>query len=506
MHPALSEWPSDMFYDGALQNAVTDVQRNTSHLNLPWPHPDRPMFFLNSDGAEEISSNGSSYLNRREADELEKVVSLFVSKGVDPEQIGVITAYEGQRAHVANLFARGMHSNLAASIEVASVDAFQGREKQFILISCVRSNEQQGIGFLKDPRRLNVALTRASHGLVVVGNVKLLARDSLWNNLITFFQARDCLSQGSIKDLIPYQQPIPRARGQGPDREFMRDRSSGGGGGGGGGGGDYSRDGDGWGNPFRSQWGEHGTRDGPLDYEHALLAPSGRDLRNHPRYTPSEDGSYRTQSSAAMSASQGRSSATRGPPVLGEASSNYILHFDGSCNNGGDPNARGYAGWGFVIYDVTRKVKEIVNDYGPIVDNGQPKSDATISLADYTALVKGLQGASKMGISKLHVRGDSDIVRQLLGEVGVSEHLTILHAEVKKTAASFEGVVFELIDSQNNVLADELAKKGRQIADVSLTKPRGGRGARGQERGFSDTASIASQDLGSVSTMASTIR
>lgn len=117
---------------------------------------------------------------RTEASNVEKIVTKFFKSGVVPAQIGVITPYEGQRSYLVNYMQLhgSLKKDLYKDVEVASVDAFQGREKDYIILSCVRSNEHQGIGFLNDPRRLNVALTRAKYGMVILGNPKVLSKVS----------------------------------------------------------------------------------------------------------------------------------------------------------------------------------------------------------------------------------------------------------------------------------------------------------------------------------------
>lgn len=203
MHPCLSEFPSNTFYEGTLQNGVTASERQHAVTDFPWPNPNRPMFFYCSMGQEEVSGSGTSYLNRTEAANVEKLVTRFLSAGTLPEQIGVITPYEGQRAYLVAYMQRNgaLRQQLYADIEVASVDAFQGREKDYIILSCVRSNDRQGIGFLADPRRLNVALTRAKYGLVVLGNPKVLSKQPLWNNLLVHFKEAEVLVEGPLANL-----------------------------------------------------------------------------------------------------------------------------------------------------------------------------------------------------------------------------------------------------------------------------------------------------------------
>jgi regulator of nonsense transcripts 1 len=210
MHPCLSEFPSNMFYEGSLQNGVTEADRQLLTLpgfngkeDFPWPIPNKPMFFYSISGMEEISSSGTSYLNRTEASYVEKIVTHLLKMGVTPAQIGVITPYDGQKQYVYEYMRRSgsLAPSLYESIEVASVDAFQGREKDYILVSCVRSSESQGIGFLSDPRRLNVALTRSRLGLILLGNPRVLSKNALWAALLLHFKENDTLVEGPLNNL-----------------------------------------------------------------------------------------------------------------------------------------------------------------------------------------------------------------------------------------------------------------------------------------------------------------
>ncbi|KAF4526517.1 hypothetical protein B566_EDAN005884 [Ephemera danica] len=227
MHPELSRFPSNFFYEGSLQNGVCDDDRRLKGIDFPWPQPDKPMFFYVTQGQEEIAGSGTSYLNRTEASNVEKITTRFLKSGMKPEQIGIITPYEGQRAYLVQYmqYQGSLHAKLYQEIEVASVDAFQGREKDLIIMSCVRSNEHQGIGFLNDPRRLNVALTRAKYGIIIVGNPKVLSKQPLWNHLLNFYKEQKVLVEGPLNNLkesmIQFAKPKKLVNTANPGTHFM---------------------------------------------------------------------------------------------------------------------------------------------------------------------------------------------------------------------------------------------------------------------------------------------
>ena len=94
---------------------------------------------------------------------------------ITKKDIGIITPYAGQVRAIRNSMSEKLDD-----VEVKTVDGYQGREKEVIIFSCVRSNTEQNIGFLSEMRRLNVALTRAKRGLIVVGDPATLRSDKNW--------------------------------------------------------------------------------------------------------------------------------------------------------------------------------------------------------------------------------------------------------------------------------------------------------------------------------------
>lgn len=205
MHPSISEFPSSAFYSGTLQNGVSVAERSRPGLDFMWPNPQIPMYLLSCFGAEELASSGTTYLNREEAINVEKIVTQLLKKSISPSQIGIITPYQGQRSYIAKIMtSRGsMSHSLYNEVEVTSVDAFQGREKDYIILSCVRSNDTSNIGFVADARRMKVALTRARYGLIILGNPCVLSKNPLWDQLIQHFKDLNVLMEESIDNLRP---------------------------------------------------------------------------------------------------------------------------------------------------------------------------------------------------------------------------------------------------------------------------------------------------------------
>tara|TARA_B100001750_G_scaffold231987_1_gene230668 strand:- start:1132 stop:3150 length:2019 start_codon:yes stop_codon:yes gene_type:complete len=183
MHPVIREWPSERFYGGQLEDGVSAKER-PAPAGFVWPDWDAPVAFIPVEGAEDTSPDGASKQNMDEAGLAVRVVDMLLSGGdLTPNDIGVVTPYSGQVRLLNDLFeaagGREQHERYHG-LEIKTVDGYQGREKDVIVLSAVRANEAGEMGFLTDRRRLNVAITRARRGLIVLGHPRTLRNDSSW--------------------------------------------------------------------------------------------------------------------------------------------------------------------------------------------------------------------------------------------------------------------------------------------------------------------------------------
>lgn len=200
MHPGIAAFPSKQFYQGELRDAEA-VKTLRPPAGFDWPVGDGgkilPVAFVPTTGFDEqVTLDGTSKSNPEEAKAVMHALRNLIDAGeLKPEHIGIVTPYRGQKELIQKLIAS---EEQFGGVEVNTVDGYQGREKEMIVFSSVRANEDGKVGFLADWRRLNVALTRAKRGVVVFGSLTTLRNDPVWNSWIDHVvatggcQAVDC--------------------------------------------------------------------------------------------------------------------------------------------------------------------------------------------------------------------------------------------------------------------------------------------------------------------------
>ena len=203
MHPEISLFPSQEFYERRLFDG--DDMRRLRHQ--PWHQSALlgPYRFFDVKGIQERGQRGQSLVNIQELKVAMQLYERFRSDypQVDLKgKIGIITPYKAQLFELRDQFSRRYGENIKEQIEFNTTDAFQGRECEIIIFSCVRASPTGGIGFMTDIRRMNVGLTRAKSSLWILGDSRALVQGEFWNKLIENARQRNQYTTGDVLSIL----------------------------------------------------------------------------------------------------------------------------------------------------------------------------------------------------------------------------------------------------------------------------------------------------------------
>lgn len=192
MNELLMDFPNSEFYNSKLNSAetvkditITDIIEENKLSDIEKVKIEdqlltdkQPLIFVDTSkidkNGEKQLKDSKSIINLAEAETTLEIVNFYQKLGISDKDIGIISPYADQVNLLKN----------KTNLEVKTVDGFQGREKEIIIISTVRSNDKGKIGFLTDLRRLNVALTRAKRKLIIIGNKETLKTNPTYERLI----------------------------------------------------------------------------------------------------------------------------------------------------------------------------------------------------------------------------------------------------------------------------------------------------------------------------------
>ncbi|KAG6428037.1 hypothetical protein SASPL_112285 [Salvia splendens] len=203
-HEAILKLPSEMFYAGELI-PCKDKNSPTSWEGMI-PDKEFPLLFIGIRGCDEREGSNPSWFNRIEASKTVEMIKVLIEeKGLKEEEIGVIAPYRKQVSKIREALECLGNPN----VKVGSVEQFQGQEREVIIISTVRSTVRHNefdkvhyLGFLSNPRRFNVAVTRAKSLIIIIGNPHIICKDPNWNKLLWY-----CVENNSYKGcFLPKQE------------------------------------------------------------------------------------------------------------------------------------------------------------------------------------------------------------------------------------------------------------------------------------------------------------
>ncbi|CAN7016104.1 unnamed protein product [Brassica oleracea var. botrytis] len=199
MHPSISRFPNNEFYGGMIADAEV-VQEIIYQKRFLLGNMFGSFSFINVGRGKEEFGDGHSPKNMVEVAVIAEIISNLSKVSSERRMkvnVGVISPYKGQVRAIQERVS-SLPSGQLLTLNVRSVDGFQGGEEDIIIISTVRSNGNGKVGFLSNRQRANVALTRARHCLWVVGNETTLALSgSIWGKLISEARSRGCFFEAA---------------------------------------------------------------------------------------------------------------------------------------------------------------------------------------------------------------------------------------------------------------------------------------------------------------------
>ncbi len=186
MNKLLMKFPNAEFYNNSLKSDSSVDKININDI-IDASYEEEALLFIDTsdvdDNKEMHLRDSKSIINRLEAKVAVGIANDYLVAGVSEDDIGIISPYADQVKIIQE----------KTPVEVKTVDGFQGREKEIIIISTVRSNPHGNIGFLSDLRRLNVAITRAKRKLIIIGNKNTLENNPTYFRLIKFVEDENLL-------------------------------------------------------------------------------------------------------------------------------------------------------------------------------------------------------------------------------------------------------------------------------------------------------------------------